>query len=303
MPGGQITTGERPAARRAHTAWAVFWRIIVFLLAWGMLAAPFFVLARTQIEEWSRTNPVFMRLCADGWAVLSLLLATWLMARFVERVHFRVTGVTLTNLPRDFVAGLGIGVAWLALSLAFAWVAGWFAPVDHRAFPWEALPLAALATIANVVAQQLLLCGYLFAMLRARAGLVAAVIVSGILFCAYHAPAFQGHWLPALNVVFTATLFCLAREVSGGIWMPAGIHFAWNFLLGPALGLTVSGTEKLGEGWRAFQVDGPAWATGGEFGIEGSVTVTVATLLLLFVVISVITRRRAQAGGAPSGQT
>jgi hypothetical protein len=42
------------------------------------------------------------------------------------------------------------------------------------------------------------------------------------------------------------------------LWLPIGIHFAWNSLLGPVLGLTVSGTDQLGVGWRVFQVEGPA---------------------------------------------
>ena len=165
------------------------------------------------------------------------------------------------------------------------------------------MPLAALALIVNVVAQQLLLTGYLFAIARTKAGLLAAVVLSGLLFTGYHAPAFHGAWLPAANVFCTATLFCLAREVSGDIWLPVGLHAAWNFLLGPVLGLTVSGTDSLGEGWRAFQLDGPAWATGGEFGIEGSVLVTAATIVLITAFLRVVARRRAQAGAVPSAQT
>ncbi|HUG13132.1 MAG TPA: CPBP family intramembrane glutamic endopeptidase [Opitutaceae bacterium] len=284
------------------TAWAATWRVTLFFLAWGVLAAPFFVVAKGQIESWNETNPVLMRLSGDSWAVLSLLLATWLMTRFVDHQPLRTAGVTIVGLPRHLAGGLAIGATWLALPLGFAWVAGWIAPLDHGAFPLAAMPLAALATIVNVVAQQLLLCGYIFAAIRTRAGLIAAVIVSSILFCAYHAPAFQGHWLPALNVVFAATLFCLAREISGGIWVPVGIHTAWNFLLGPVLGLTVSGTDELGEGWRAFQLNGPAWATGGEFGIEGSAPGTVTTLLLIVPLIIALKRRDTQAGVAPSGQ-
>jgi hypothetical protein len=80
------------------------------------------------------------------------------------------------------------------------------------------------------------------------------------------------------------------------------MHAAWNFLLGPALGLTVSGTDELATGWRAFALDGPAWATGGDFGLEGSVLVTVTTTLLVAAILGKIHRTRALAGAAPSGQ-
>lgn len=284
------------------TAWAVIWRALVFFLAWGVLAAPFFVIAKGQIDNWNETNPVLMRLSGDSWAVLSLLVATWLMTRFVDRQSLRSAGVAIVGLPRDLAGGLAIGVVWLAMPLLFAGAAGCITQVDHGAFHWEAVPIAALATFVNVIAQQLLLSGYIFAMIRVRAGLIAAVIVSSSLFCGYHIPAIQGHWLPALNVVLTATLFCLARELSGSIWLPVGIHAAWNFLLGPVLGLTVSGTDNLGEGWRALGINGPAWVTGGDFGIEGSVPVTVATLLIIAALILAIKRRSDQAGAVPSAQ-
>lgn len=303
MPASRTTNGKRPTSIRLRNAWSVFWHALVFFLAWAVLAAPFFVLARGLIERWNETKPVLMRLSGDSWAVVSLLLATWLMARFIDRLPLRFTGVTLAGLPRGLAGGIAIGVAWLALPLGFAWAAGWIAPADHGAFPWDAVPVAALAMIVNVIAQQLLLSGYIYGMIRMRVGLIAAVTVSSILFCAYHIMAIQGHWLPALNVVLTATLFCLARELSGGIWLPVGIHAAWNFLLGPVLGLTVSGTDRLGEDWRAFQLNGPAWATGGEFGIEGSAPVTIATLLLIAALIRAIKRRGVQAGAVPSGQT
>ena len=61
--------------------------------------------------------------------------------------------------------------------------------------------------------------------------------------------------------------------------MPVGIHFAWNFLLGPTLGLTVSGTSHFGNNWQVFSLTGPAYFTGGSFGFEGGLIVTLTTAL------------------------
>jgi hypothetical protein len=68
------------------------------------------------------------------------------------------------------------------------------------------------------------------------------------------------------------------------LWMPVGIHLAWNFVEGYALGLPVSG---LGLPARVFTsvVSGPRWVTGGAYGPEGGVVATgvivVATFYLL----------------------
>lgn len=63
-------------------------------------------------------------------------------------------------------------------------------------------------------------------------------------------------------------------------WLPIAIHFAWNFLLGPGLGLTVS-RQDLGSSWQAFAVNGPAAFTGGTFGLEGGLVVAATTLTMI----------------------
>jgi membrane protease YdiL (CAAX protease family) len=276
------------AARLFGPVWAILWRGLTFFIAWGAIAALPVVIGQTLWpERWDMSSSMF-RLIMDSVVGASLLAATWIMVRFVGKQTLGAAGLAPARLPRDFGTGAAIGIVWLAIPLGFAWVAGWIVPNYHGQFPWSDMPVAGLAVLVNVLVQQLLLTGYLFAMIRARAGLLAALAVSAVLFCAYHAPAFQGEWLPALNVFITANLFCLAREISGAIWLPIGMHAAWNFLLGPALGLTVSGTDELATGWRAFALDGPAWATGGDFGLEGSVLVTVTTTLLVAAILGCV---------------
>jgi hypothetical protein len=136
---------------------------------------------------------------------------------------------------------------------------------------------ALTALFFNTLTQQLLLCGYIFQTIRARSSFTVALLVSAALFSALHAGAFLGAWLPIVNVFGAGALFCLAYGITGNLWFPIGIHFAWNSLLGPVLGLTVSGTDQLGVGWRVFQVEGPALFSGGAFGLEGGLVVTITT--------------------------
>jgi hypothetical protein len=53
--------------------------------------------------------------------------------------------------------------------------------------------------------------------------------------------------------------------------------------MGPLLGLTESGRIDQGAGWKMFEIKGPELFTGGKFGLEGGliVTITAATIILL----------------------
>jgi hypothetical protein len=69
------------------------------------------------------------------------------------------------------------------------------------------------------------------------------------------------------------------------LWFSTGLHFGWNLLEGPLLGLQVSGHE-LG-GLHLLDATGPDWLSGGSFGPEGGLPatcVTVAGILLLALV-------------------
>jgi hypothetical protein len=105
-----------------------------------------------------------------------------------------------------------------------------------------------------------------------------ATLISSLNFMLYHAAGFRGAWLPAFNVFRSGILFALAYQVTGNLWLPVAIHFVWNFLLGPVAGLAVSG-QDLANSWHIFAVQGPALFTGGAFGIEGGLVVTLVTLL------------------------
>jgi len=64
------------------------------------------------------------------------------------------------------------------------------------------------------------------------------------------------------------------------------VHWAWNWALGSLFGLPVSGINDLAPYPLLRGVDlGPAWLTGGSYGIEGglacTVTLIVSTIFIL----------------------
>jgi uncharacterized protein len=267
-----------PAGLRA--AWSGFWRVVVFLLAFGGLAAAGLVPWGPRLGALARSHPLAIQPYGDAVTAVALLLATWLMTRFVDRRPLASAGHGPREAARHVALGLVIGGAWLAASLVAVWAAGWLAWRAGTGVRAGALAIALLSTVLNVVAQQLLFFGYAFRTIRARAGFPVTSLVLAALFSGAHIGAFRGSWLPAVNVFLAGAVFLVARERSGRLWLPIGAHFAWNALLGPVLGLTVSG-RAVGLGERALAVGGPALWTGGAFGIEGGLVVTLVTLALI----------------------
>jgi hypothetical protein len=68
------------------------------------------------------------------------------------------------------------------------------------------------------------------------------------------------------------------------LWFPLGVHWAWNWALGGVFGLPISGKNLISNPLLQGNDIGPAWLTGGAYGIEGGVACTIALVIFtLFV--------------------
>ena len=179
--------------------------------------------------------------------------------------------------PRVAVRELGIGLAWgVALIGACALLIVLSTDVRHdrgRGFPW--LELIAVY-IPAVFHEELLFRGYPLQKLL-RVNRAFAILFVAVVFAALHAGNTAVTVLGITNVFLGGIFLGLAYEHYHRLWFPLGIHLAWNLMSGPILGHEVSGYG--GEATILLERgSGPAWLTGGEFGIEGSVWMTMIEL-------------------------
>jgi uncharacterized protein len=268
------------------TVWKILWRVGLFFLIWGLLLVPFLVPFTSALIKWKQTSPLEARLYGDIVSLATILLTTWLMTRFLDHRPFHTIGLSLEHILHYLLVGFVIGTTWLGVSVCIAWGLGWALPIPPVGFTWSVLAGTAISVLLNVIVQELLLCGFIFQTIRRQSNAVIAIIVSSILFAGYHAGTFKGDWLPVINVFGAGLLFCLAYIIAGNLWFPISIHFAWNLLIGPVLGLTESGKSYLGGGWKMIMVNGPSLFTGGTFGLEGGliVTLTVSVIIVLMYI-------------------
>ncbi len=265
------------------TIWKILWKVILFFCVWAIPMALIIIPTSGNMLYWHKKYPLEMFVISNILTVVTILLATWVMVRIIDKRDLKSVGFYADHIFRDSLAGLATGTLWLVASVVLAIVFGFAyftAPVE---FSWFVLMISSIAMLFNVVTQELLLCGFIFQTIRKESNTFIAVVVSAILFASYHAGAFKGAFLPIVNVFAAGILFCLAFVITKNLWFPIFIHFAWDVLLGPVLGLTESG-KNLGGGWKMFELKGNSLFTGGQFGLEGGLIATFTA----FVNISLI---------------
>ncbi len=282
--------GRRPAGGAALAAWSAAWRIALFILIWGSLLPWVLVPLARRMEETGALYRPHGQLALNALAAAAILAAAWIAVRFVDRRPFATFGLAGRRWGADFAAGTALGGALMALSVALAWASGWAERIEAVGFSWSALALMGAAVLLGALTEEVLVRGYMLQTLLARAGAWTSLVVSSILFALLHAGTLRGAPLPALNLFAAGIFLGLAYLVTRNLWLPIGIHFGWNLVQGPLLGLTVSG-HALGSGWEVFRLRGPALATGGSFGIEGGLIATLTTGLGI-AAVRLLGRRR-----------
>lgn len=83
----------------------------------------------------------------------------------------------------------------------------------------------------------------------------------------------------ACSWVGKGLLLGAAYSFSGNLWLPIGIHWAWNFMEGNIFGFYVSGNP---ENYRILtpSISGPNIYTGGNFGPEASIISIILGMFL-----------------------
>jgi uncharacterized protein len=117
----------------------------------------------------------------------------------------------------------------------------------------------------------------------------AAVLISAGVFGGLHLENSHATLLSAVGSVLGGTAYGIAFAATQRIWLPFGLHFAWNYVQGPVLGFALSGGKPLRGTWVQQQSTGPAWFTGGEYGPEGGVVGLVGRVVVLLGLFALFT--------------
>ena len=128
------------------------------------------------------------------------------------------------------------------------------------------------------VGEEVLFRGIVFRLLDQQWGTVVALILSALLFGFVHITNDNATvWSSVAIAVEAGLLLGAAYKWSGNLWLPIGIHWAWNFFQGPVFGFAVSGNDT--SSLIKPVIEGSEWLTGGTFGAEASIPAFVTGLI------------------------
>jgi CAAX protease family protein len=266
--------------RKIDMSWLRRWRVPVLLVAMLVVMA----LAQQLTVALSDTGIVDL---VVGVAVSAVTLFCYVrLSRYVERRQ------SIVELPRDravsglvwgSVMGAGAFVVTMLIILVFG---GWQVSAGT---PWKFLATLGVMACAAVT-EEVVFRGIVFRITEERFGTWIALTVSAVLFGLIHlagiSEASTGAmvWGAVAIMLQGGLMLAAAYVATRALWLPIGVHFAWN-VAEAGFGTAVSGKTSEFGSLIQTTLSGPAALTGGSFGPEagaaGIVSSLVAATLLL----------------------
>jgi uncharacterized protein len=273
-----VQLGERRVLHPGRWRWlrALGWLVLLFFLTGVAFGLP----AQAAIDRLPPGNEPLQfvgLLVAAATALGCYALAVWLgEGRGASELALRPA-------LSGFAAGAALGLLMMALLMGILVATGAYDITVVGATPaWTGIGLALQAAVT----EELWMRALLLRLLWRAFGPVPAFIVAALVFGGLHLANPGATPLAGATVVMAGLMFCALYAWTGRLWVPIGVHLAWNLAQGYLFGATVSGGNLGGSILLSTARPGaPAWLTGGTFGPEASVlalilvaTVTVAAL-------------------------
>jgi membrane protease YdiL (CAAX protease family) len=258
------------------------WRLCIFLTIVIALIKVSSLMIRRLLHGADGTALFLVREVLD---FLIFLLASWIMGRIEGRTIAdyglpwrRMFGV-------QFWQGVLLGFASITGLLVAMRVAGvfYFGSIAlHGADMWKWAIVYALVFLLVALREEFRARGYGLFTLSAGIGFWPAAILSAAYFGYSHHGNSGEDWVGLFNVGAFGLLTCFLLRRTGNLWMPIGLHGAFDWGETYFYGVANSGQTAPGHLLNASS-SGPAWLFGGTVGPEGSLLCTLMIVIVWLI--------------------
>jgi membrane protease YdiL (CAAX protease family) len=277
-----------PGEPRLRAGWRLLAQFIMMIATTFIIVIPGSIL----VFAFPAFQEAILLAIGGGAIVVSVFAAR----KWIDRRSITSMGLRWDNQARrDLFWGIGIAFLQIALMFMLQWAFGW---LEVGGFAWEEQPAASVAgsillwlALFSAVGfyEELLSRGYQLQNLEEGLNTFWAVVLSSAAFGVAHALNPNSSWVSVLAICIAGFFLAYPYLRTRQLWLSIGLHFSWNFFLGPIFGFPVSGITSFT--LLQVEISGPDLFTGGAFGPEAGLVVLPAQALG-FLIVWAATRGR-----------
>jgi uncharacterized protein len=219
-----------------------------------------------------------------------IFLTLWLWLFLFEKRPLWTLGLRRAGALRNYLRGLLIGLLMFAAAVGVSALLGYIAfekgdPQSQGLAALDGVLLVFLGWTVQGPAEEALTRGWLLPVIGARYRPWLGVAISAVIFTVYHSFNPGLNPIAMLNLLLFGIFAALFALYEGGLWGVFSIHAVWNWAQGNVFGLEVSGLASPGGTLLNLVETGPDAVTGGAFGPEGGLAVTLVVIVSTVILI------------------
>jgi len=231
------------------------------------------------------------------WISLTLstgivILSFFIYIKLIEKRPFSSIGLKSNEKLKKYLIGSSVAIAmqlfYFIVVLLFGWAEVVSEPIHATAGTGtSAISLVLLFLIGFMVqgaSEEVVVRGWMMPVLSRHYKVSTAIIISSVFFGLLHILNPNVNLLSIVNLILYGIFAALYSLNDEGLWGIFAQHSIWNWFMGNVLGLPVSGIIMGKASIIETKLTGPTWITGGAFGPEGGIIVTLilsASILIL----------------------
>ena len=204
------------------------------------------------------------------------LFTVWLFQKFVNRESFTSIGLEFSGYKDDFVSGLLLGIGLIVLGFGTLYIFNFLSVASIQFSLIDQLFYLSLFAVVSLN-EEIAIRGYILQNLSSSFNKYIALVLSSLVFMIMHIGNPNMSAVPLFNLFLAGLLLGVYCIHKNNLWFPIGAHITWNYFQGPVLGFEVSGNDV--DSIFIQSLSGSELITGGEFGFEGSIILTVLMII------------------------
>ncbi len=270
-------------------------RVLLFLAVIPVFAAALnFVMMVVLAPLFNPWKLNYFRIAPWLANTLAVVAAYVVMVRFIDKRNWETTGLVIDGVVRETTIGFVIGTVLMSLVVGVTALFGGYRIVGHNNYSDLVVPFIFLFFAS--ASEEVVCRGYIFQTLERSWGTVVAIVIASFIFGFSHMvgssdmPLLQRVVGCSCLVVESGLLYSAAYLHRRRLWLPIGMHWAWNYVQGPIFGMPVSGLVYWIPMIKA-KIIGSALITGGAWGPEaGMPAFFIRTAAGIFFIVLVYSR-------------
>lgn len=197
-----------------------------------------------------------------------------------------------------FFKRYALGWLFAAISLCAVWLVNYFFGAIETSlnpdFSGWLLALLFVGFVFQGFMEEFQMRSLIMTQLSLKLGALAGILLNSLFFSLGHVGNSGATWLSTLNTFLIGVVFSLFFYYYDTVWLVSGFHSGWNFILGPVLGVAVSGFELPTSVLATHSNMTRADLNGGAYGFEAGYPVLVLCLILIAGYAALILKNRAR---------